>query len=120
MSIDTILSWGFFGLAGIVIALVLVRLRPQRRALKRMESLPHYAGPAIAARIRIRERFVYLWIAGVFIVFGILQVIPHERHDLVGWLGTIAAFSIPVRMIWAILEADRDTDEAMQVHTPKL
>lgn len=116
MTIDQVLSWLFFGLAGVVIGLVVARLRPQLRARRRLETQPGYEGPAIIARTRTREKLVYLWISGVIMVFGGLQIVPHERHDLVGWVGTLAAMSIPTRMILAILAGDRDSEEAVRTH----
>lgn len=116
MTVDTVLSWVFFLLAGVVIVLVLVRLRPQQKARRELESQKGMEGPAIAVRTRIRERFVYLWIAGVIVVLGGLQVLPHQRFDGWWWIGTVCVLSVPVRMILAILAADRDTEEALRSH----
>lgn len=114
--VDALISLGFFALAGVVTVMVLIRLAPQRRAQRSLESKPGMEGPAIAARPRIRERLVYLWICGVFVVFGVLQLIPHERYGVLWALGVLAAYSMMVRMLLAIRAGDKDAEEAVSTH----
>lgn len=115
--IDIFVFFLFVALACTVIIMVLVRLLPQQRAQWSLAGKPGYEGPAIAARSRIRERFVYLWICGVFLIIGLIQVLPHERYDPIWLFGILAILSIMVRMILAILAGDRDNEEALKAHT---
>lgn len=116
MTVDLIVSWLLFGLAAVVICLVLIRLAPQRRVRRQLADEPGHEGPAIVTRTRIREKIVYLWIAGVIIVIGGLQVIPHERYDGFWWFGILCILSIPSVMIVAIFAGDRDSEEAVRTH----
>lgn len=113
--IDTFVSLGFFGLAGIVAVMVLVRLYPTLQARVTLQSKGR-EGPAIAAKTRIRERLVYLWICGVFVLFGILQAFPHERYGVLYYVGVLAAYSIMIRMLLAILAGDKDASDALKTH----
>jgi len=114
--LDMVRAYGFFGLAAVVVWMSLARLAPLKFARWRLEQEPSQKGPAILTRVHIREFSTKLWIAGVFVIFGVLQLIPHTKDDVVGWFGTAAAYSILVRMILALRASDRDKEEAVRTH----
>ena len=113
--IDALVGLLFFGMAAAGVTLILLPLPAQRQAEKVLTTRPGFEGVAIVTHIRVRENYVRLWIFGVFLSFGPIQIIPHERYDLVWWIGTVLALSIEVAMIGAILAGRRDAHKATQI-----
>lgn len=111
-AIDLILALTFFGGSALIALMTLVRLLPLRLTQRRMARTPGLEGPSILARVWIRERLLYFWISGVFVIVGVLQLLPHVRYDAFFWIGTIAVFSILVRLYQAIRATDRDEEAA--------
>lgn len=113
--IDAIVGLLFFGMAIAGATLILLPLGNQRRTERRLADQKGSESVAIVTHIHVRENYVRLWIFGVFLSFGPLQLIPHERYDLYWWVGTLLALSVETSMLWAILAARRDTRKALGV-----
>lgn len=112
--IDAVVGFLFFGMALVGVTLILLPLGAQRRTERRLAEQAGSEGVAIITHIHVRENYVRLFIFAVFLSFGPIQLIPHDRYDLVWWIGTLLALSIEGAMLWAILAGRRDARKALR------
>ena len=120
----TVDFWVFFVIVCTAIAGVGVTYRKfqvARRGLRTLTKLPNIdEGMLVMTRGHLREDSIRLWCHSTFILIGLIQIIPHDRHDPIWWTGTLIVWSMQALMIFGTIRAGVDQEQAARPFREKV
>lgn len=112
MTVDHLISLVIFVIAIVGVGVTARRLRISTRVLRSLLRRGKVdPGVEVMTRGHVRSDRIKVYIHGVFIFTGVVQLIPHVRYDGWFWLGLGVVIAMQVLLIFDTVAAGKDQEK---------